>query len=325
MPASKKYLHPETLARISRLELRARRVVEGFLSGRHRSRYFGQSVEFLSHRAYSPGDELRHVDWKVWARHDRLVVKQFEADTNLVCQLLVDVSHSMSYGRAPWSKFDCAATLAASVAALALDQGDAVGLTTFDAGVRATLPPRARHTQLDAVVELFDRSQPTDGTNLQSVLQAAAEAAPRRSLMVLVSDLFVDRPGLFQGLRLLRQHGHDVLVWHILDDDELDFPFRGQTQFVGLEREERLNCNPRALRHEYLRALENFLDEVRRGCAQQSIDYALFRTSAPLGGALAAFLNARRARRGRPTGPSAPRRSGSTSTLPVRTIREAEA
>ncbi len=293
MRDSKRFLHPEAVKRIARLELRARHIVEGFLSGMHRSPYFGQSVEFRQHREYTAGDDLRHVDWKVWARQDRLYVKQYEADTNLRCTLLVDVSNSMRYGRGPLTKYEYASTIAVSLAYLILKQSDAVACVSFDQKIRRSVPFRTHRTHLNSVIDALSVSAPDDKTDLQGVLRGVAETYPRRGLVVLISDLFGDERGLSRGLQLLRQQGHDLLVFHILDDDELDFPFNGATRFEGLETDESLTCNPRALREGYLEALQTFLDQTRRQCAQQSIDYAMIRTSQPLDAALASFLSHR--------------------------------
>lgn len=294
-PDSRRFLHPEAIQRISRLELRARSIVEGFLSGMHRSPYFGQSVEFRQHRQYTAGDDLRYVDWKVWAKQDRYYVKQFEEDTNLRAVLLCDVSHSMRYGRGPMTKFDYAATVVACLAYLLLRQQDAVGCIAFDETVRAAVPQRTRRNHLDSILKALSVSQPQHKTNLYDVLREVAESYPRRGVVVLVSDLLVDRPGLFKGLKLLRGRGHDVMVFHILDDDELDFPFSGPTRFEGLEVPDIVRCNPRALREGYLRALGQYLDEVRRGCSRNAVDYDLIRTSQPLDAALAKYLSFRMA------------------------------
>ena len=257
MPDSKRFLHPEAIKRISRLELRARHIVEGFLSGMHRSPYFGQSVEFLQHREYAIGDDLRHVDWKVWARQDRLYVKQFEEETNLRCTLLVDVSNSMAYGRGPLNKYEYACTLAASFAYLVLRQQDAVGCVAFDDRVRARIPPRSKRNHILSLIESLNVNEPRDKTEMYSILRGVAETSPRRGMMVLVSDLLTPVEGLMKGLKLLRQRGHDVMVFHIMDDDELDFPFAGPTRFDALESADFLNCNPRALREGYLEAVND--------------------------------------------------------------------
>ncbi len=293
MPDSKRFLHPETIGRITRLDLRARHIVEGFLSGIHRSPYFGQSVEFLQHREYAPGDDLRHVDWKVWARQDRYYVKQFEEDTNLRATLLVDVSGSMQYGSGKLNKYEYGCTIAACLGYLLLRQQDAVGCVAFDESIRVKVPQRTKRSHLSSIVRALDASEPQEKTDIAPILRAAAEAYPRRGLMILVSDLLVDRGGLFKGLRLLKQCGHDVIVFHVMDDEELDFPFSGPVRFENLELEEHLTCNPRALREGYLEAVSAYLNEVRRGCARDGVDYMLLRTSDPLDGALAAFLTDR--------------------------------
>jgi len=293
MSDSKKYFHPEAVGRIARLELRARHIVEGFMSGMHRSPYYGQSVEFLQHREYAPGDDLRHIDWKVWAKQDRLYVKQYEEDTNLRCTLLVDTSSSMRFGSGALNKFDYAATVATSLAYLLLRQHDSVGCVTFDETIQAEVPVRSRENHLNLIVRSLEASQQKAKTDLFEILRHVAEVNPRRGMVVLVSDLLAPREPLLRGLRQLRQRGHDVMVFHILDDQELDFSFEGSTRFEGLETSERLNCNPRALREGYLTALREFLAEVRHGCAREMVDYALMRTSEPLDSALAAYMSNR--------------------------------
>lgn len=293
MADSRTFLHPEAIKRISRLEVRARHVVEGFLAGMHRSPYFGQSIEFLQHREYVTGDDLRHVDWKVWARQDKMYVKQYEEETNLRCTLLVDVSNSMAYGRGHLNKYEYACTLACSLAYLILKQQDAVGCMAFDDKIRTNVPTRTKSNHIFSVVDALAVQKPREKTDMHAILRHVTEAIPRRGMIVLVSDLLADREGLFKGLKLLRQRGHDVLVFHVMDDEELDFPFSGPTRFEGLESPDFLNCNPRALREGYLAALQQFLDEVRRECARNMIDYALVRTSEPLDAALATYLSNR--------------------------------
>lgn len=287
---SKRFLHPEAIRRISRLEIRARHIVEGLQTGMHRSPYFGQSIEFLQHRQYVPGDDLRHVDWKVWAKQDRLYVKQFEEETNMRCTLLVDVSASMQYGNGPLNKYEYAATVATSLAYLLLKQHDSVACIAFDDHIRARSPLNSSQKHLHTIVRTLDANQPDQKTDAGAVLREIAENSPRRGMMIVISDLLGDVQSTLRGLRLLRQRGHDVLVLHIMDDDELDFPFDGPTRFEGLEFSDYLNCNPRALRDGYLAALDRFLSDLRHGCAKHEVDYTLVRTSDPLDAALAAFL-----------------------------------
>jgi uncharacterized protein (DUF58 family) len=296
---SKRSLQPELITKISRLEVRARHIVEGLLSGMHRSPYFGQSIEFLQHRQYVHGDDLRHVDWKVWGKQDRLYVKQYEEDTNLRACMLVDLSASMSYGSGAMTKCDYACTAAAALSYLLLRQQDSVGCVAFDESIRQIVPTRTSQNHLTTIVKSLAVAEPREKTNLSGVLLQVAENFPRRGLMVLLSDLLVDADDILRGLRRLRQRGHDVLVLHLLDDHELDFPFAGPTRFEGLETDQQLSCNPRALRQGYLDAIESFLATVRRGCARDRIDYALVRTSEPLDAALVAFLSRRNHQHGR--------------------------
>ena len=290
MSKQTQFLHPEVIKRISRLDLRARYVVEGFLAGMHRSPYFGESVEFRQHREYTPGDDLRHVDWKVWAKQDRYYVKQFEEDTNLRATLLMDVSASMQYGSGPLNKYEYGCVITASLAYMLLRQQDAVGCVAFDQSVRTVVPLRTRRNHLSSIIRSLDVNRPSKKTDVGRVLCEAAESYPRRGMMVLVSDLLADREEIFRGLKQLRARGHDVLVFHVMDDDELEFPFNGPTRFEGLEEAGHIVCNPRALRQGYLAALREHLGELRHGCAQHGIDYTLLPTSRPLDAALAAFL-----------------------------------
>ena len=296
MPDSKNFLHPETIKRIDRLDLRAQHIVEGFMSGSHRSPYFGQSVEFLQHREYQLGDDLRHVDWQVWARQDRLYVKQFEEETNMRVQMLVDVSSSMQYGNGAFNKYEYAATIVTSLAYLVLKKHDAVGCVTFDEKIRENLATRSQHTQLNSIIACLENSKPADKTDLNQIFNVAAELFSRKGVVIVVSDLFGDTDATLKGLRMLRQRGHDVLLFHVLDDDELDFPFTGSSQFDDLESDIQLNCNPKALRDGYLKEMNSFLETIKVGCARASIDYALVRTSDSLGAVLATFLSRRIAR-----------------------------
>ncbi len=293
MPASKRFLPPEAVKRVARLELRARHIVEGFLSGSHRSPYFGQSVEFVQHRQYVPGDDVRHVDWKVWARQDRLVIKQYEEDTNLRCSLLIDSSESMSYTGRSVSKFEYASTLAACLALLVLKQQDAVGSVMFDNKIRARVPLRTSQRHLTDILASLENTKPAEKTELVNVFRDVVQTFPRRGLMVLISDLLGAEQSCLKGIETLRRAGHDVMVLHVLDDDELDFPFADPTRFEGLETSDHLTCNPRALRDGYMQALEGFLDRVRRACAASKSDYLLVRTSDAPDAVLAKILNDR--------------------------------
>ncbi len=289
----RRYLPPEVVARLGRLEIRARAIVEGFLAGRHRSPYFGQSVEFVQHRQYTWGDDWRHVDWKVWARQDRLYVKQFEEETNLRTTLLLDRSASMSYDARGTSKFDVAATLAACIAYFVLRQQDAVGLVTFDQVIRTRVPQRTQFRHLDSLLSALEQTEPKDKTGFLPIAQELVQLYPQRGLVIVLSDLFIDIGQIDAGLKCLRSHGHDVMVFHVLHDDELDFPFHGPIRFEGLEVPRHLRCNPEAFREGYLQSLQQFLHGLRQACAASDVDYLLVRTSEPPDRALLAFLTKR--------------------------------
>lgn len=291
----RRFLDPATIARISRLDLRARHVVEGFISGMHRSPFFGHSVEFVQHREYAPGDDPRHLDWKVWSKTDRLYVKQYEEETNLRAHLVLDVSESMHYGRGPLNKYEYACTAAACLGYLLLRQQDSAGLIAFDSDVRQIVPARSQHTHIDALVKAMDASRPREKTDLEKILRRVTENVSSRGMIILISDLLADRGPLFRGLEMLRHRRHDILLFHILDDDEVTFPFAGTTRFEGMEELPQLLCDPRALRDGYLEALEEYLVEVRRGCAERGVDYALIRTGDRLDAVLTKFLHHRMA------------------------------
>ncbi|WP_417380548.1 DUF58 domain-containing protein [Gimesia sp.] len=284
---------PEAISRISRLEIRARTIVEGFLSGLHRSPFFGQSVEFAQHREYAPGDDVRNIDWKVWSKTDKYYIKQYEEDTNLRTTLLVDVSESMQFGTGPLSKYEYGCTAAAALAFLLLKQQDAVGMITFDDGIRSRVPALSKRNHLNALLNALASEKPAKKTDIYDVLKEVAETRSQKGTIILISDLFVDRESLFKGLRLLQYRGHDLMLLHILDDQELDFDYSGTTRFEGMEEAGELVCDPRSLRDGYLNAMHEFLNEIRRRCAKNKFDYQTIRTSEYLDAALAHYLNHR--------------------------------
>jgi len=294
-----KYLDPKVLSKIRRLDLQARLVVEGFISGMHHSRFRGFSVEFAEHREYSPGDDIKHLDWKVLGRTDRLYIKQYEVETNLRATFLVDVSESMRYGENGredrMSKYHYSACAAASLAMLLLGQQDAVGLATFDEELRSYLSPSASPNQIKSFVHELDVVSLRAKTSLDPICHSLAEKIPPRGMICLVSDLFVDVDGLIRGLRHFRHRNHEVMVLHVMDSDELTFPFQGNTMFRGLEQTGRLTIEPRSLRKGYLEAVERFCADVKRRCVTNRIDYKLISTADHLDAALLAFLAARAA------------------------------
>jgi len=294
-----KYLDPKVLAKITRLDLQARLVVEGFVSGMHRSPFHGFSVEFASHREYVPGDDIKHIDWKVQAKTDRYYIKQYVEETNLKATFLVDASESMHYGhdggRDGLNKYRYAAAAAASLAFLLLQQQDAVGLAVFDEELRTYLPALAHPSQIKTFVHALATNEPKAKTSLEPICHSLAEKIARRGIICVVSDLFTDIDGLMHGLEHFRHYGHEVMVLHIMDEDELTFPFQGNTMFRGLEDTGRLLVEPRALREGYLAAMENFCRDVQRRCIANRIDYKRISTADHLDAALLAFLAARTA------------------------------
>ena len=302
----RRYLHPATLSRIDRLDLRARHIVEGFLAGMHRSPFFGQSLEFAQHREYVTGDDVRYLDWKVWSKTDRFYIKQYEAETNLRAALVVDASESMVYARdehhrrGTFDKYEWACTAAACVAYTAVRQQDAAGLTSFGWDVKQAVPPKSSQKQISAMSVAFDHSRPTgtDKTEVRVALKKVAEAARGRSLVVLFSDFLADRDGILKGVELLRHRHHDVMAFHILDDDEVNFPFGGMTKFEGMEELPDLLCDPKALRDGYLAALDEYLTEVRKGLVRLGVDYTLVKTGDPLDAVLTKVLFRRMADHG---------------------------
>lgn len=291
-------LDADAVSRISRLELEARHVVEGFLSGLHRSPYFGQSIEFVQHREYVPGDDARRIDWKAWSKTDKYYLKLYEEETNLRTAILVDASESMQFGSGDRTKFDYACLIAACLSYLLLRQQDAVSVTTFDERLRNRVPSRSQQTHLNAILAALDSESPTKKTDMYGILRQVADEKSQKGMVVLISDLFTPRENLFRGLRLLRKRGHDVLIFHVLDDEELDFSYTGTTRFEGLEETGELTCDPAALRRGYLDAMEAFLDEIRRRCARNVIDYQTIRTSEHLDAVLRHYLNHRVGLRG---------------------------
>jgi uncharacterized protein (DUF58 family) len=293
-----KYLDPQTLERIKRLDVRARLVVEGFITGQHRSPFHGFAVEFATHREYAPGDDLRHIDWKVWSKTDRLYIKEYEAETNLKCTLLVDCSKSMRYGeKSGWSKFDYGATAAASLAFLLQQQQDAVGLVLFSNQIDQNLRPSTHPTHLKLMLHALEQTQPERKTDIDDPFFALAGQIRNRGIVALFSDLFLDPQSLGAALNQFRLRGHEVIVFHLMHHDELEFPFLDNTLFRGLESDVRLQTEPRALRRSYLEAVDRHLAAVRKVCATAGIDHVLVDTSRPLDGVLSSYLSFRLKRR----------------------------
>lgn len=290
-----KYLDPRTLARLEGLRLRARMIVEGYVSGVHRSPFQGFSVEFAEHREYAPGDDLRYVDWKVFGRTDKFYLKQYEEETNLVCHLLLDVSESMLYKSddAPMSKLEYAQSVAAALSYLVLQQQDSVGLATFDSEIRALVRPSANPSHLEQLLHVMEQAQAERKTDTGPIFHNLAERFKKRGIVVILSDLFDDVDSMLAGLKHFRHKRHEVVLFHVLDPAELDFPFRETTMFHGLERAADVLADPRALRKAYLKQFGDFVRRLKQGCRMCRIDYVPMRTDQSLDVALSSYLASR--------------------------------
>ncbi len=285
-----RFFDPSVVARISNLELRARHMVEGIMSGIHHSRARGFSVEFEEHRAYSPGDELRHIDWKAYGKFDRYLVKQYEDETNLRAHFVVDASGSMDFGDGALTKWDYAATLASSLAHLLLRQSDAVGLVLSREADEAIIPAKALRGHMTAILSALEAERPGGGTGLARSLERLAEGLRRRGMVIVFSDLLDDPQAVARGLSLLRLKGNDVIVFHVLDSAELDFPFEGLARMQDVETDRNVTVECEVVRDPYLVLLREFLDTTRERCRAQGIDYVLLSTAEPLDRGLVRFL-----------------------------------
>ncbi len=297
MPAAESYLKPEVINQIKRLDLRAQFVVRGFLHGLHASPYQGFSVEFSEHRKYTTGDDPSDIDWLVYAKTDKYYVKKFEAETNITGYLVMDLSHSMAYThRQELSKFDYAICLAASLGYLMIHQQDPVGLVTFDQKIRSSLPPRSTRTHLGNLLSLLTRLEPAGETDGARSLSQLAAMLKQRSLVMIFSDLLVDPKPVLRAMQQLRHGGHDVIVFHILDEAEVNFPFDGMVRFEDPESEEMVTVDATSFRKDYAEELDEFRQQYRRHCRDNGIDYVELDTSMQFDKALMEYLLSRRSR-----------------------------
>jgi uncharacterized protein (DUF58 family) len=287
---ARQLVDPAFFSRLENIELRARSIVEGFLTGLHRSPYVGFSVEFASHREYVAGDDPRHVNWKIYARQGRLYVKEYSAETNLNLYLMLDVSSSMECANTGVSKRTYAAALAAALAVLALKQQDAVGITLFADRVTGHLAPRAKARQLDEILKVIEASQPSPVTDTYQGLSQAAEMASHRGMVVIISDFFGDPPQLLKRLEQFRYRNHEVLLFHIWDRYERDLPIEGHVSFYDLETNEQLTTQAEAIREAYQQAVNSWREQIRQGCLKQAIDRVELTTDEPLDQALLDYL-----------------------------------
>ena len=281
---------PRVLAKLKNLYLRARFVVDGVMVGIHPSRAKGLSSEFEEHREYSPGDDVRHIDWKAYGKFDRYSIKEYRETTNLKAYILLDASSSMSYASDGLSKFEYGSTLTASLAYLMLKQQDAVGLITFSNRIEKMVPPMATPGHLFAILKELEDRIPRGETSSGSVLQELAGSLKRRGIIILISDLLDKPEEVMRGLKQLRSRGNDVMVFHLLDSDELEFPFEQPTLFIDLEEDTKLLTDPQAVRSAYLKSMNSLIEGYRQSCASYLIDYSLFNTSVGLDRALVRYL-----------------------------------
>jgi len=288
-----RFIDPKVLLKIQNLELVARTVVEGFVQGLHRSPYMGFSVDFAAYRPYMPGDEIRRIDWNVYSRSDRLYIKLFEGETNTRVLVVLDISGSMNYGSADIKKIDYARILAACLTYFAHHQRDGVGLLTFDTQVRAHVPSSRRRGQLLTILSEIERVQPSEQTEFRKPLRFLAEYLTRRGLIVLISDLYDEPDNIIAGLKALKAKGNDIIVFHIMDNFELTFPFEDMAQFEDMETRKKLHVIPEYLRNQYLVILNEHMERIRKELSGTRIDYCLLDTSKPLDMGLFTYLAAR--------------------------------
>ena len=293
-----KYLNPQTLASLQGLELRARLIVEGYVSGVHRSPYHGFSIEFAEHREYVPGDDLRYVDWKVFGKTDKIYLKQYEEETNLVSYMLLDTSESMRYKSegTSLSKLEYAQCIAGALTYMILQQQDSVGLATFDKELRALVRASSNPSHLKQLLHVMEESVPERKTSIGPIFHDLAERLKKRGIVLVFSDLFDDVKSVMAGLKHFRHRRHEVVLFHVLDPAELDFPFQQVTLFKGLEQFPDVLAEPRALRKAYLQEFNGFLHEVKQGCRALRIDYVEMRTDQPMDVALSSYLASRMTR-----------------------------
>lgn len=297
MSSAEKYLKPEVIQSIGRLDLRAKFIVEGLLSGLHASPFQGFSVEFSEHRRYEPGDDPRDIDWQVFARTDRIYIRRYQAETNITGYLLMDLSRSMGYTwRQKLTKFDYSVCLAAALSYLMIHQQDPVGLMTFGDRLQASLPARSRRSQLGDILSVLQQCRPTGGSQIASCLRQAASMIRHRSLLMLMSDLLADPDEILEALRAVRFRGHDVILFHILDEAEATFPFTGAVDLLEPELGESEVVDAAGVRADYLQALAELRERYRTTCLSMGADYVPLDTSMPFDKALVEYLSQRRAR-----------------------------
>jgi uncharacterized protein (DUF58 family) len=297
MSSAEKYLRPDVIRQVARLDLRARFIVEGFLSGLHGSPFQGFSVEFSEHRKYVPGDDLKDLDWNVYAKTDKYYLKKFQAETNVTGYLVMDLSASMAYTyRQELTKFDYAICLAAALGYLMIHQQDPVGLVTFDTRIQTCLPPRSRRTQLATILSVLANLRPSGTTDLAGCLHQLAPMVRSRGLIMVFSDLLTDTEPVLEGLHHLRHRGHEIILFNVLDEAEVAFPFEGLIEFQDVESPERLVIDAPGMRGDYVQAVAEFRQRYKEECARANIDFVPLDTSVRFDKALMEYLLQRQRR-----------------------------
>ncbi len=285
-----KYLDPDLLSTLQNLSIKAKYVVEGFMLGLHKSPYHGFSVEFSEHRPYGFGDEVRHIDWKLWSKTDKYYIKQFEEETNLKAHIILDQSNSMDYGQSNNTKFEYAKLLAASFAYILIKQQDAVGLALFDEKINKLIPPRAVPSHLNILLSHMESAEPGAQTNISKALHHSAEGINKRGLVIVISDLMDDVNSTINGLRHLRHKGHEVIVFHILDHDEVSFDFNQRIKFIDKETGEEITTDPSQIQQDYITHFKNHCDALKNGCRHNRIEYIPLLSNQSLDTALSELL-----------------------------------
>jgi uncharacterized protein (DUF58 family) len=294
---TEKYLRPEVIRQVARLDLRAKLIVEGFLAGLHASPFQGFSVEFSEHRKYTPGDDLKDLDWNVYAKTDKYYLKKFQAETNLTGYLVMDLSASMAYTyRQELTKFEYAICLAAALGYLMIHQQDPVGLITFGTRIETSIQPRSKRTQLGTILGVLANLKPAGKTDVASCVHQLAVMIRNRSLIVIFSDLLTDPKPVLESLHHLRHRGNEIILFHILDEAEVHFPFQGVVEFEDVEEDRKMTLDAHGMRGDYLKSLEEFRDLYRRECAAADIDYVPMDTSINFDKALMQYLLQRQRR-----------------------------
>ena len=288
--SSNKYLSPDIISNIASLSLKARLLVEGLIVGMHKSPYHGFSVEFSEHRSYNRGDEIRNIDWKIWGKTDKYFVKEYEEETNLLAHIILDQSNSMSYTSKDITKLEYAKILSASLAYLMLKQQDGVGLTLFDSKIRALIEPKSKSNHIKSLFSIMEGITPGPDTKIGDILHISAESIKKKGLVVIISDFLDDIQSIISGIKHYRYKGHEVILFHILDEQELKLNFNERTQFVDLETKETITTDPWHIKKDYREGIQAFCSALKNSCRKNKVDYNLLCTNQPIEIALFDYL-----------------------------------